>query len=427
MNKNNPNPIRDEFEHLEDVQAHLDTPNATWHNVVIQDVDLTSIDALLAAAHPDGCHFLGCEIGPALAAAIAQSQTCLLFPKNKALPFNPYRTKLYAPEELLGHFTTDNLDVERRTYSNSIDWKSYLTVADPTDHKVFTNDSIDTILSRRLHDTSIADALSDLLHTTKKKGVVAIMGGHDMPRRHKVRHPTPPTPLGEELWEGQSDDSVYTRIALLAWKLTNEGYLLVTGGGPGAMEATHLGAWFATRPLPRLRAAIKTLERCPEYKPGQSVEWLIPAMKVRRDDPLPMADEAKCQSIGIPTWFYGHEPPNPFATHIAKYFENSVREEGLLAIATGGVIFAEGNAGTVQEIFQDACQNYYGTYGTAAPMILFGRDYWDPPQMPVYVNDKAKKVYPLVRKLAEEKGFTHRVIVTDSLREILRTLTTFKP
>ena len=98
-----------------------------------------------------------------------------------------------------------------------------------------------------------------------------------------------------------------------------------------------------------------------------------------------------------------------------------------MAIATGGVIFAEGNAGTVQEIFQDACQNYYGTYGTAAPMILFGRDYWDPPQMPVYVNDKAKKVFPLVRKLAEEKGFTHRVIVTDSLREILRSLTAFKP
>ena len=427
MNSRNPNPIREELEHLEDVERHLNTPNATWHNIVIQDVDLTSLDAPLAAANPAGCHFLGCEIGPALATAIAQSPTCLLFPKNKALPYNPYRTKLYAPEELLGHFTTENVQVERRTYENSIDWKTYLTVADPIDHKVFTNDSIDTILSRRLHDTSIADALSDILRTTKKKGVVAIMGGHDMPRRHKVRNSGPPTPLGEEIWEGQSDDSVYTRIALLAWKLTNEGYLLVTGGGPGAMEATHLGAWFATRPLPRLRAAIKTLERCPEYKPGQSVEWLIPAMKVRRDDPMPMADEAACQSIGIPTWFYGHEPPNPFATHIAKYFENSVREEGLLAIATGGVIFAEGNAGTVQEIFQDACQNYYGTYGTAAPMILYGRDYWDPPQMPVYVNDKAKKVFPLVRKLAEEKGFTHRVIVTDSLREILRTLTAFKP
>jgi 2-phosphoglycerate kinase len=34
---------------------------------------------------------------------------------------------------------------------------------------------------------------------------------------------------------------------------------------------------------------------------------------------------------------------------------------------------------------------------------------------------------PLVRKLAEEKGFTHRLIVTDSLREIVRTITGFKP
>ena len=427
MNTRNPNPIRKELEDLAAVETHLKNPESTWFNVVIQDVDLTSIDGQFAAANPDGCHFLGCEIGPKLATAIAQSPTCLLFPKNKSLPFNPYRAKLYAPEELLGHFTTDNIQVERRTYENSTDWKTYLTVADPEDNKVFTNDSVDTILSRRLHDTSIADALSDLLQSTKKKGVVAIMGGHDMRRQAKVKTTQPSTPLGDEPWEGQSDDSVYTRIALLAWKLTNEGYLLISGGGPGAMEATHLGAWFATRPLPRLRAAIKTLESFPEFIPGKSTEWLIPAMKVRRDDPLPMADEAKCQSIGIPTWFYGHEPPNPFATHIAKYFENSVREEGLLAIDTHGVIVAEGNAGTVQEIFQDACQNYYGTYGTAAPLILFGRDYWDPPVMPVYVNDKAKKVFPLVRKLAEEKGFTHRLIVTDALREILRTITAFKP
>lgn len=425
MNSRNPNPIRLELESLAAVQAHCANP--AWHNVVIQDVDLTSIDAQLAQHTLAGCHFLGCEIGPAVARTIAASPNCLLFPKNNSLPFNPYRAKLYRPEELLGHFTTDNLEIEKRTYENSTDWKTYLTVADPIDNKVFTNDSVDTILSRRLHDTSIADALSDLLNANQKKGVVAIMGGHDMPRRHKLPKTAPPEPLGEEPWEGLSDDTVYTRIALLAWKLTNEGYLLVSGGGPGAMEATHLGAWFATRPLPRLRAAIKTLERFPGFQPGRSTEWLIPAMKVRRDDPLPMADEAACQSIGIPTWFYGHEPPNPFATHIAKYFENSVREEGLLAIATHGVIVAEGNAGTVQEIFQDACQNYYSTYGTAAPLILFGRDYWDPPVMPVYVNDKAKKVFPLVRKLAEEKGFTHRLIVTDSLREILRTLNAFKP
>ena len=247
-----------------------------------------------------------------------------------------------------------------------------------------------------------------------------------MPRREKVAGGHGGSEAGEE-WEGMTDDAVYTRVALLAWKLTNEGYLLVSGGGPGAMEATNLGAYFATRPLSDLRAAIRILEAFREFKTGRSVEWLIPAMKVRREFPLSAADEVKCQSVGIPTWLYGHEPPNPFATHIAKYFENSVREEGLLAIATHGVIFAEGNAGTVQEIFQDACQNYYATYGTAAPMILFGRDYWDPPEMPVYVNDKRKKVFPLVRKLAEEKGFTHRLMVSDSLREIVRTITGFKP
>ena len=29
--------------------------------------------------------------------------------------------------------------------------------------------------------------------------------------------------------------------------------------------------------------------------------------------------EDESESLGIPTWLYGHEPPNPFATKIAKY------------------------------------------------------------------------------------------------------------
>jgi predicted Rossmann-fold nucleotide-binding protein len=350
------------------------------------------------------------------------------------VPFKPYRTTLYQPEELLGAFTTEDPELEKLVYEASVDWKSYLTFADPADNKVFTNDSLDTVLARRLHDTSISDALHDLLGEVKERhtaakvgGIVAIMGGHDMLRLEKTKGAAAGTALGDEEWEAMSDDSVYTRVAFLAWRLTNLGYLLVSGGGPGAMEACNLGAYFAARPLEDLRKAIKKLEDFKEFKSGKSVEWLIPAMKVRRDFPLDAAMATKCQSVGIPTWFYGHEPPNPFATHIAKYFENSVREEGLLAIATHGVIFAEGNAGTVQEIFQDACQNYYATYGTAAPMILFGQDYWDPPTMPSYVNDKRKKVMPLVRKLAEEKGFTHRLIVTDSLREIVKTITGFKP
>ena len=449
MNENNPNPIRTELEFAEQVQKHLDAAGS-WHDVVIQHVNLIPLDDALGIAKIGGCHFLGCEIGPKLAAAIAQAEVaaskattqqekkdfphCLVLPPMPWVPFKPYRTTLYRPEELLGVFTTEDPQLEKLVYEASVDWKSYLTFADPADTKVFTNDSLDTVLARRLHDTSISDALHDLLSEVKERhkaakvgGIVAIMGGHDMRRLEKTKGAATGTPLGDEDWEGMSDDSVYTRVAFLAWRLTNLGYLLVSGGGPGAMEACNLGAYFAARSLEDLRKAIKKLEDFKEFKSGKSVEWLIPAMKVRRDFPLDASMIAKCQSVGIPTWFYGHEPPNPFATHIAKYFENSVREEGLLAIATHGVIFAEGNAGTVQEIFQDACQNYYATYGTAAPMILFGQDYWDPPTMPSYVNDKRKKVMPLVRKLAEERGFTHRLIVTDSLREIVKTITGFKP
>lgn len=449
MNKNNPNPIRTELESLDAVKNRLKDPASTWHDVVIQDVDLTSVDELLSHVKIAGCHFLGCDIGPKLADAISTAEAkaasartgqerkenphCLFIPSMPWVPFKPFRATLYHAEELVGQFTSENPAIEEPVYKASVDWQSYIAFADPKDTKPFTNDSVDTVLARRLHDTSISDALEDLLAPIRnrqqgaKMGIVAIMGGHDMLRLEKTKEASLGKRLGDEEWEAMSDDSVYTRIAFLAWKLTREGYLLVSGGGPGGMEATNLGAYFATRPLSDLRAAIKTLEGFKEFKTGKSVEWLIPAMKVRRDYPLNPGDEQKCQSVGIPTWFYGHEPPNPFATHIAKYFENSVREEGLLAIATHGVIFAEGNAGTVQEIFQDACQNYYGTYGNAAPMILFGQDYWDPAAMPIYANDKRKKAFPLLRKLAEEKGFTHRLIVTDSLREIVKTINGFKP
>src|SRR6185295_2615700 len=82
-------------------------------------------------------------------------------------------------------------------------------------------------------------------------------------------------------------------------------------------------------------------------------------------------------SLGVPTWLYGHEPTTPLATHIAKYFQNSVREDGLVTIAKSGIVYSEGSAGTVQEIFQDASQNYYGD--AFYPMVFLsapGTDYW---------------------------------------------------
>jgi predicted Rossmann-fold nucleotide-binding protein len=81
-------------------------------------------------------------------------------------------------------------------------------------------------------------------------------------------------------------------------------------------------------------------------------------------------------SLGVPTWLYGHESPTIFATCIAKYFDNSIREDGLVSLARRGIVFAPGGAGTVQELFQDAAQNSYFALGEASPMVLLGTEFW---------------------------------------------------
>ncbi len=279
---------------------------------------------------------------------------------------------------------------------------------------------LDASVFFRLHDLAIEDALDEYLRSHARgleaaKRVVGIMGGHDRDRLEKAV---------DSDGVKTAQDAPYMQVALLAWKLSREGFTVATGGGPGAMEASNLGAWFASRPEADLRSAVRMLERVPRVKPvslgavdWNSGEWLAPAFEVMELFPRDTAD-ARTESVGVPTWFYGHEPPNPFASHIAKFFENSLREEGVLAIATHGVIFAEGNAGTVQEIFQDACQNYYATHGAAAPMVLLGSRYWNrDPQSPD--RTPGKSVWPLLRQLGREKGFAHLLMLGDDLDDIV--------
>ena len=122
---------------------------------------------------------------------------------------------------------------------------------------------------------------------------------------------------------------------------------------------------------------------------------------------IPVADRG--ESLGIPTWFYGHEPPNVFATWCAKYFENSVREDGLLALANAGVVFMPGGAGTMQEVFQDACGNHYAEGGAARPMVFFGVDEW---------TDRLPAV-PLLRRLAGSREYAELIVVTDDPAEVV--------
>ena len=159
------------------------------------------------------------------------------------------------------------------------------------------------------------------------------------------------------------------------------------------MEATHLGAWMAGRCEDELREAVNMLACAPKF---EDEGWLASAFEVMARYPR---DKKYC-SIGVPTWFYGHEPATPFASHIAKYFDNSIREDGLLAIAKGGVIYSPGSAGTMQEVFQDAAQNHYETFGFASPMVFLGREHWT----------KTIPAYPLLEQLQASGRYKNLIL-----------------
>ncbi|MCP3102350.1 hypothetical protein LZ198_26105 [Myxococcus sp. K15C18031901] len=368
-----------ELESIDAFERHL-REGASLSNVVIQGLDLRRYTRELSAVALAGTVFLGCELEQeALQAALAHG--ALVFPPISGLPYHPYRGALYTPEELYAGFDP----ARPESYADTPDARVYQHWAA---HGRGTPPTLLEALAQRLHDHAITDAVDDLLAASGPlRKVVAIMGGHSMKR-------------------GASD---YREVALLSRELTHAGFFLVSGGGPGAMEATHVGAWFARRSEAELDAALGMLARAPSYTDR---EWLARAFDVRAAFPLGPGDLPACASLGIPTWHYGHEPPNPFATHIAKYFANSVREDGLLTIARGGIVYAPGSAGTIQEIFQDACQNHYNSVGVISPMIFLGREFWT----------QTRPVYPLLAQLAQGQDYARYLLLTDSREDVMRAL-----
>ena len=383
--------MKPEIDRPDEIAAWLKKPEPA----VFHGQDLRAESAAIALAPLAGCSFLGCSMEPVLAKA-AVAAGCLVVPSMAGLPFNPFSPGLYTPGDLYDKFDPDAADPVA-TYRQCFDWLVYESMVEPIT-KVERPVDLDVVLMRRIHDTSMADALDDFLEARDRRRCVAIMGGHDRGR----------------------DEPIYEQTAKLALSLARFDFLVVSGGGPGLMEAANLGAYAAgfADPEGAIGIALEELRRAPLYTHR---DWLEFGFRARRAMKAP-ADPEKSRSLGVPTWFYGHEPPNVFATDIAKYFENSVREEGLLALAQGGIIYAEGNAGTVQELFQDANQNYYRTYArTKSPMVLFNTAYWNPEAMTFDdPDDKRKQVYPLLRKLATEKDFDDYLLLTDDAEAVVQ-------
>ena len=205
-------------------------------------------------------------------------------------------------------------------------------------------------------------------------------------------------------------DPMFASVAMLSKRLTEAGFFMVSGGGPGAMEATHLGAWMAGRTDEEAQEAIRTLAAAAAS--FKDAAWLSSAFEVMHRYP-----QEQYVSLGVPTWLYGHEPSTPFATHIAKYFVNSVREDTILTVAFGGIVFTPGSAGTMQEVFQEAVQNHYLSFGYASPMVFLGRKFWTE-EIPVY---------PFLEKMMQEGKYKNlRLFLTDSEHEVVEELLKFR-
>jgi predicted Rossmann-fold nucleotide-binding protein len=354
-----------ELDRLHEFDSHV-AATASLAGSVLQGLDLRERSTILRHLDVEGSVFLGCDLALGDADILLEGGASI-HPALSGIPFRTYRTRLYSADELFdGYVLGDDA-----TFGSSFDSRVYRW------HK--KNNGLVQCLAKRLHDAGIDDALAELLEEHGTKGVVALMGGHALART----------------------DARYRDAACIGRALSRHGCLMASGGGPGAMEATNLGAWLAPYEDAALDEAIEMLAAAPVFEPVE--RWIETAMRVRQRFP----DGGT--NLGVPTWHYGHEPPNVFASHVAKYFDNSIREDGLLAIAGSGVVYVPGSAGTIQEIFQEAAQNHYESWGPAAPMVFLDIEYWT----------HTKPVYPVLAQLAEGHRYGELLGIYDTAEDVI--------
>jgi predicted Rossmann-fold nucleotide-binding protein len=361
-----PEKLIKEIESVKDLLKHGDT----LLNLTLQNLDLRKTDIDWSKIKLANTTFLGCEMSDETE-LILRKKRAIIYPKLVGLPYNPYRKNLYSWNELMDGYDPDikkDKSIDLKIYNH---FKSFKFSID-----------INEALAQRIHDHAMDDALEEIVGSDEtgmtKKKCVGVMGGHSVPRT----------------------DPSFEKVAIMSKMFTEEGYYILSGGGPGIMEAANLGAYFAGKTEEDLKKAIDILKEAPLMSDKNHV---IQSKKVIEMYPSGAA------SVAIPTWAYGHEPSNIFAPLIAKYFSNAIREDILLAVALYGIIYAPGSAGTVQEIFADAAQNHYMTYGYTSPMVFFGKKFWS----------EDTTIYQSLKQLAKGKAYAEMISISDEPNEIV--------
>ncbi|GAA2681186.1 LOG family protein [Actinoplanes palleronii] len=331
--------------------------------------------------------FVGCQLASPEVEIDLIRRGAHLVPPFRSLPYPTHPALLYTPEDLSAGFAESG-------FAGMYDTLVY-------QHFLARGGAVPDVreaVAQRLHDAGIDNALGKTLaawasvHGTA--GAIGIMGGHAEPR----------------------GSAAFRMAATLARRLARDGRLIVTGGGPGVMEAANLGAYFASRTERELTAAVDMLEPAPDFLDHNP--FTAAALAVRAAYPLPavdLADRLRHGGLALPTWLYGHEPANLFAGQIGKYFSNAVREDSILRLARGGIVFAPGWAGTVQEVFQAATKTFYRTDGPSGAFVFLRVEHWtNLPVVDLLGTLLARSPH------GDQSGL---IVVTDSLDEAMAALT----
>lgn len=295
---------------------------ATLEGVVFQGIDLVPFEAKLLQRNLRGSVFLGCRCTTDFAPAFAR-YGCLVVPRPEGLPYDPFRSKLYSPEELLRRFRP----TQPASYHSTPDRLTHLSCMDPETGRPLDSAVEETIL-RRLHDDSIREALDEFLGAQLVRGVVGVVGGRN------------------EVPDG---------LVRLCRQASRAGFLIVTCGGGPCVEAAHLGAYMAPYEDDFLAVAEGLLAAEDRQAPGSRLKQ---AYLVR--ERFPLEEPARAASVSITTWRDDGDFPCFFATHHAKTFDHLPVAEGLWEVAKHGLIATALDPASASVFVQAATQGPLG-------------------------------------------------------------------